>query len=82
MLRNDPMTRGADLYAQYCTKCHVLNGKGEQRRMLHHVEAEYVMARQAIAGHRGTLRTTIGQTPGPSSSPRDGQARRFPILDG
>jgi ubiquinol-cytochrome c reductase cytochrome b subunit len=30
MLRSDPMTRGADLYAQHCTKCHVLNGQGEQ----------------------------------------------------
>jgi ubiquinol-cytochrome c reductase cytochrome b subunit len=30
MLRADPMTRGADLYAQHCTKCHVLNGEGEQ----------------------------------------------------
>jgi ubiquinol-cytochrome c reductase cytochrome b subunit len=30
MLRNDPMTRGADLYDQHCTKCHVLNGEGEQ----------------------------------------------------
>lgn len=30
MLRHDPMTRGADLYAQHCTKCHVLNGEGER----------------------------------------------------
>jgi ubiquinol-cytochrome c reductase cytochrome b subunit len=30
MLRRDPMTRGADLYAQYCTKCHVLDGEGER----------------------------------------------------
>jgi len=30
MLRNDPMTRGADVDAQHCTKCHVLNGEGER----------------------------------------------------
>jgi ubiquinol-cytochrome c reductase cytochrome b subunit len=30
MLRSDPMTRGADVDAQHCTKCHVLNGVGER----------------------------------------------------
>jgi ubiquinol-cytochrome c reductase cytochrome b subunit len=30
MLRRDPMTRGADVYAQQCASCHVLNGEGEQ----------------------------------------------------
>jgi ubiquinol-cytochrome c reductase cytochrome b subunit len=35
MLRNDPATRGADLYAQYCTKCHVLRGKGEYDAPVH-----------------------------------------------
>jgi ubiquinol-cytochrome c reductase cytochrome b subunit len=30
LLRNDPMTRGADVYAQHCTKCHVLQGQGER----------------------------------------------------
>jgi ubiquinol-cytochrome c reductase cytochrome b subunit len=35
MLRNDPLTRGADLYAQHCTKCHVLRGKGEYDAPVH-----------------------------------------------
>jgi ubiquinol-cytochrome c reductase cytochrome b subunit len=30
LLRNDPMTRGADVYAQHCQKCHVLGGQGER----------------------------------------------------
>ena len=30
MLRRDPLTRGADQYAQHCTKCHLLNGSGER----------------------------------------------------
>lgn len=30
MLRHDPITRGADVYAQHCTKCHVLDGEGER----------------------------------------------------
>ena len=30
MLRNDPQTRGPDLYARYCSKCHVLDGEGER----------------------------------------------------
>jgi ubiquinol-cytochrome c reductase cytochrome b subunit len=30
MLRNDPMSRGADLYVQHCTQCHVLRGEGER----------------------------------------------------
>jgi ubiquinol-cytochrome c reductase cytochrome b subunit len=30
MLRTDPFSRGPDLYSQHCTKCHVLNGEGEQ----------------------------------------------------
>lgn len=29
MLKLDPLTRGPDLYAQNCTKCHVLKGEGE-----------------------------------------------------
>ncbi len=35
MLKNDPMTRGADLYEQHCTKCHSLNGKGEYDAPVH-----------------------------------------------
>jgi ubiquinol-cytochrome c reductase cytochrome b subunit len=35
MLRNDPMTRGADLYEQHCTKCHVLRGRGEYDAPVH-----------------------------------------------
>lgn len=30
MLRNDPMSWGADLYAKHCQTCHVLNGQGER----------------------------------------------------
>jgi quinol-cytochrome oxidoreductase complex cytochrome b subunit/mono/diheme cytochrome c family protein len=30
LLRGDPMTRGADVDAQHCTKCHVLAGEGER----------------------------------------------------
>jgi ubiquinol-cytochrome c reductase cytochrome b subunit len=30
MLRRDPLTRGPEVYAQHCTKCHVLRGEGEQ----------------------------------------------------
>ena len=30
MLRNDPMTHGRDIYRQYCSSCHVLNGEGER----------------------------------------------------
>lgn len=30
MLRRDPMTRGADVYAQECNSCHVLDGVGER----------------------------------------------------
>jgi ubiquinol-cytochrome c reductase cytochrome b subunit len=30
MLQNDPMTYGADLYAQHCGSCHVLDGVGER----------------------------------------------------
>lgn len=30
MLRADPLTRGPDVYAQHCHKCHVLNGEGER----------------------------------------------------
>ncbi|MDH5672586.1 MAG: cytochrome b N-terminal domain-containing protein [Myxococcales bacterium] len=30
MLKNDPMTRGADVYAKECTSCHVLDGEGER----------------------------------------------------
>ncbi|HKU39147.1 MAG TPA: cytochrome b N-terminal domain-containing protein [Polyangiales bacterium] len=35
MLRNDPLTRGADLYAQNCTKCHVLRAEGEYEAPVH-----------------------------------------------
>ena len=35
MLANDPLTRGADVYAQNCTKCHVLNGEGEYDAPVH-----------------------------------------------
>jgi len=35
MLRTDPQTRGPDLYAQNCTKCHVLNGQGEYDAPVH-----------------------------------------------
>lgn len=31
MLRNDPLTHGRDVYRQYCTSCHVLNGEGERK---------------------------------------------------
>jgi ubiquinol-cytochrome c reductase cytochrome b subunit len=31
MLANDPMTRGREVYAQYCTSCHVLEGEGERK---------------------------------------------------
>lgn len=30
LLFNDPQTRGADMFAQHCQSCHVLNGKGER----------------------------------------------------
>jgi ubiquinol-cytochrome c reductase cytochrome b subunit len=30
MLRMDPLTRGTDVYAQHCKKCHVLDGEGER----------------------------------------------------
>jgi ubiquinol-cytochrome c reductase cytochrome b subunit len=35
MLRTDPLTRGPDLYAQNCTKCHVLNREGEYDAPVH-----------------------------------------------
>jgi quinol-cytochrome oxidoreductase complex cytochrome b subunit/mono/diheme cytochrome c family protein len=35
MLRNDPMTRGPDLYTQNCTKCHALRGEGEYEAPVH-----------------------------------------------
>lgn len=35
MLRNDPETRGPDLYAAHCTKCHVLNQSGEYDAPVH-----------------------------------------------
>jgi ubiquinol-cytochrome c reductase cytochrome b subunit len=35
MLRLDPLTRGPDLYAQNCTKCHVLHGEGEYEAPVH-----------------------------------------------
>jgi ubiquinol-cytochrome c reductase cytochrome b subunit len=35
MLRMDPETRGPDLYAQNCTKCHVLNRAGEYDAPVH-----------------------------------------------
>lgn len=30
MLASDPMTRGADVYAQHCQSCHLLDGEGER----------------------------------------------------
>lgn len=30
MLRRDPLTRGADVYAQQCSSCHILDGEGER----------------------------------------------------
>jgi len=30
MLENDPLTRGADLFASECASCHVLDGEGER----------------------------------------------------
>lgn len=30
MLRADPLTRGPDVYAQHCQKCHVMDGEGER----------------------------------------------------
>ncbi len=30
MLANDPMTRGREVYAQYCSSCHVLSREGER----------------------------------------------------
>ncbi len=30
MLDHDPMTRGREVYAQYCSSCHVLNGEGDR----------------------------------------------------
>ncbi|MDD9946364.1 MAG: cytochrome b N-terminal domain-containing protein [Myxococcales bacterium] len=30
MLRNDPMSYGADLYEQHCQTCHILDGQGER----------------------------------------------------
>ncbi|HEX2676802.1 MAG TPA: cytochrome b N-terminal domain-containing protein [Polyangiales bacterium] len=35
MLASDPMTRGADVYAQNCAKCHVLRGEGEYDAPVH-----------------------------------------------
>ena len=35
MLRLDPFTRGPDLYAANCTKCHVLKGQGEYEAPVH-----------------------------------------------
>ena len=55
MLRSDPMTRGADVYAQHCTKCHVLDGEGEQDAPDHTGFA----SRDWILGHdRSTRRPT------------------------
>jgi ubiquinol-cytochrome c reductase cytochrome b subunit len=31
MLRRDPMTRGKEIYVQYCVSCHVLDGTGERK---------------------------------------------------
>lgn len=30
LLRRDPLTQGADVYAQHCQSCHILNGVGER----------------------------------------------------
>jgi quinol-cytochrome oxidoreductase complex cytochrome b subunit/mono/diheme cytochrome c family protein len=35
MLRTDPLTRGPDVYAQNCAKCHVLRGHGEYDAPVH-----------------------------------------------
>jgi len=35
MLMHDPMTRGPDVYAQQCQKCHVLHGAGEYDAPVH-----------------------------------------------
>jgi ubiquinol-cytochrome c reductase cytochrome b subunit len=35
MLRTDPLSRGPDVYAQNCTKCHVLHGHGEYDAPVH-----------------------------------------------
>lgn len=35
MLANDPLTRGRDVYHQYCTGCHVLDGEGERKAADH-----------------------------------------------
>jgi cbb3-type cytochrome c oxidase subunit III len=35
MLRTDPLTRGPQVYAQHCTKCHVLAGEGKQEAPNH-----------------------------------------------
>ena len=35
MLAHDPLTRGPDVYAQNCTKCHVLRGEGEYDAPVH-----------------------------------------------
>ncbi|HMI90935.1 MAG TPA: c-type cytochrome, partial [Polyangiales bacterium] len=35
MLKQDPLTRGPDLYAQHCNKCHVLDAVGEQDAPVH-----------------------------------------------
>ncbi len=35
MLNNDPLTYGADLYAQQCTSCHVLDGVGDREAPEH-----------------------------------------------
>jgi ubiquinol-cytochrome c reductase cytochrome b subunit len=31
MLSRDPLTRGRDVYRQYCTSCHVLDGEGKRK---------------------------------------------------
>jgi mono/diheme cytochrome c family protein len=35
MLSNDPMSYGADLYAQHCQSCHVLDGEGDREAPEH-----------------------------------------------
>ena len=35
MLAHDPQSRGPDVYAQNCAKCHVLNGEGEYDAPVH-----------------------------------------------
>lgn len=35
LLQNDPMSRGYDVYEQYCTSCHTIDGRGKQKAPTH-----------------------------------------------